>query len=215
MQESALDIYNAALSAVHAKGRLATLTDNKKERYECETWYDLVIRTVQESAYWPSSKATSLLEDQVVLTNRHFAYSYTLPFDHLRPRYLMSYYPFELMFDLDTQQTLLYTDDPTPYLVYSFLQEEVTQWLPGQIMATIYGLAGHIAGPITGRGELIQKNFNLANQFLTDAQAAYINSEQLTIDFVPDTLKARGYAGPDQRANYYYPFGGLFGVVNA
>jgi hypothetical protein len=215
MQQSALDIYNAALSAVHAKGRLSSLTDNKKERIECDVWYDIVLRTVQESAFWSCCKVSATLLGRYETRVSHFAYSYELPANCLRPRYLMTYYPFELAYDENYNVVRLFTDDPNAQLVYTQLQETVTLWTPGHIMATIYGLAGHISGPLTGRGELIQKNFRLANDLLVEAQAASINSEQLNIDFVPDTIKARGYSGPDQRANFYYPFGGLFGVPNA
>lgn len=210
MQQTALDIWNTALSAVHAKGRLASLDANKPERYECELWYDVVVRSVQEAAFWPSAKATEALIGQLPETNRAFAYSYMLPLDCLRPRYLMSYMPFELQLGQSFGEVRLFTDDAAPHLTYSILQEDVTLWSSQQIMATVYALAGHIAGPLTGRGELIQKNINLANSLLIDAQAASINSEQMHVEFVPDVLKARGYTGPDQRSNYYYPFGGLF-----
>lgn len=210
MQQTALDIWNTALSAVHAKSRLSSLDANKPERYECELWYDVVMRSVQEAAFWPCCKATEALLPRTPVTNRTFAYSYSLPLECLRPRYLMSYMPFELQLGNSLGEVQLFTDDPAPQLVYSIKQEDVRLWSPSQILATVYGLAGHIAGPLTGRGELIQKNINLANSLLIDAQAASINSEQLDISFVPDTLKARGYTGPEQRSNYYYPFGGLF-----
>lgn len=215
MQSSALDIWNTALSAVHAKGRLATITDNKPERYQCETWYDLVVRVVQEAAFWPSSKGIFTLEDQqkiteTSLTRGHFNYSYELPDSYLRPRHLMSYMPFEIAYGDDVGDVRLFTNDATPRLVYTFLQEDVTLWTPGQILATVYGLAAHIAGPITGRGELIQKNYNLANQYLIDAQATSINQEDFSLDWVPEPLKARGYGGPDVTSKFLYPFGGLF-----
>jgi hypothetical protein len=215
MQQTALDIWNTALSAVHAKGRLASLTANKPERYECELWYDVIVRSVQEAAFWPCCKATEALTGQISVTNRAFAYSYSLPYDCLRPRYLMSFMPFDLQLGQSFGEVQLFTDDAEPHLVYSIRQDDVTLWSPSQIMASAYGLAGHIAGPLTGRGELIQKNINLANSLLIDAQAASINSDQMHVEFVPDTLKARGYSGPDQRSNFYYPFGGLFSGGNS
>jgi hypothetical protein len=215
MQSSALDMYNMALSACHAKGRLTALTDNKKERFECDIWYDVVVRTVQEAAFWPGSKQTKLLTDKVTLTEDstdqvHFIYSYALPDEYLRPRYLMSYMPFELVYEDALGEIRLHTNDPEARLVLSILQEDVAFWTPGQIMATGYGLAGHVAGPLTGRGELIQKNFNLANTALLNAQAASIDYEDFSLDWVPTTLKARGYSGPEMTAKYIYPFGGLF-----
>lgn len=222
MQKSALDIYNAALSACHAKGRLTSLTDNKRERVECDTWYDIVVRVVQEASFWPSSRQSETLQDQeervsTTLNNPlpDFQYTYQLPYDYLRPRYLASYMPFQLAFDVSKGCVRLHTSDPTPVLIFSALQEDVETWTSTQTMATIYGLAAHISGPITGRGELMQKNYNLANELLVQAQASAINSEDFRVEWVPEVIKARGYSGPEQTSKYYYPFGGLFGSANA
>ena len=175
---------------------------------------------VQEAAYFPSSRMAEALTGQEKDTTTdtadplpEFAYSYTLPEDLLRPRYLASYLPFQLAYDWQKGENRLHTNDANPVLIFSALQPDVTVWTRSQVMATIYGLAGHIAGPISGRGELIQKNFNLADKFLMDAQAASINGEDFQVEHVPDVIKARGYTGPDNSSRFFYPFGGTFGSL--
>lgn len=214
MVETALDIWNLALSACHAKGRLVTEQDNKKEAVECARWYPLVIQTVQEATFWPTSKQVEFLKDRIDVSGAEtapsFIYSYRLPFKYLRPRYLASYLPFELVYEWQRGETRLHTNDPEAKLIYTAEQDNVRVWMPGQKMATVYGLAGHIAGPLTGRGELIQKNFQLANSYLQDAQAVALNSEDFSINAIPEPILARGYATPGQTTRYFYPFGGMF-----
>lgn len=215
---SALDVYNAALSAIHAKGRLSSLAENSREREECDIWYDLVLRVVQEAAFWPSSKKVVYLPLVSERGNAAwtvadplpgYKYSYALPSDCLRPWHLIDYSRFALSFDSTEDGVLLHTNTEKAVLSYAFLQTNVLHWTPQQLMATIYGLAGHVAGPITGRGELVQKNFNLANTILIDAQAAAANSDDDRIDNVPEVLLARGYAYPGT-SRYFYPHGSLF-----
>lgn len=220
---TALDVYNAALQACHAKGRLSSLSENKKERYVCDQWYNLTLQTVQEAVHWPSCKATSVLAGKVTRDfsddwvntdpEPQFKYSYNLPANCLRPRYLTNYDRFSLGLDDDFDAMKLSTNTDDAVLVYTVLQENVSLWSPGQLQATIYGLAMHIAGPITGRGELINKNMNLANGFLADAQASVLNSFDIRTDYIPDVLQARGYTGPDMNARYLYPFGSFFSAA--
>jgi len=220
---SALNIYNLALSAVNARGRLSSLTDNKRERHECDTWYDLTVKTVQEAAHWPCCKTTSVLEGQVERDwnsswtegdpDAEYKYSYELPPDCLRPRHLINYQSFSLSFDLKSGLVKLNTNVDDAVLVYSILQEDITLWSPNQIQATAHGLASFIAGPITGRGELVQKNVTLANQFLVDAQAYTDNSQEEQVEYIPPEFLARGYSGPTTRTRYIYPFGSLFGAA--
>jgi len=221
MVSTVLDIYNAALSACHAKGRVSSLTENSREREECDIWYDLVLETVQEAAWWPSSKATERL---ALLTTRdtnaawvatdplpQYNYKYSLPTGYLRAWHLTDFTQFELGYDATREKTVLHSNTPNASLTYARKQELVGTWTPGQRNATIYGLAGHIAGALTGRGEIVQKNFNLANQLLADAQAASMPVGQQQLQFIPSVLQGRGYSDfSHTEVRYYYPMGGLF-----
>lgn len=217
---SALDIYNTALSAVHAKGRLSSIEENSREREECDIWYDIVLRTVQEAAFWPSSRQVSYL---ALLAERNtsadwvetdpmpeYRFKYALPAACLRPWYLTDFSRFSLSFDASINAITLSTNVENAALVYARKQELITLWSPGQILATVYGLAGHIGGPITGRGEIVQKNFNLANQILLDAQMAVANSEFQQLESIPEVIMARGFAGGRNSPRFYYPYGAVF-----
>lgn len=217
---STLDVYNAALSAVHAKGRLSALDENSREREECDIWFDIVLRTVQEAAFWPSSRQLSYLalskernaQADWLETDPmpQYRFKYALPTDCLRPWHLTNYDRFALAFDSANESVMLHTNTEKAVLVYARKQVLVTLWTPGQIMATVYGLAGHIAGPITGRGEIVQKNFNLANGLLTEAQTAAANSEESQLQSIPQTILARGFAGGLNTPRYFYPHGSAF-----
>lgn len=221
---SALDIYNAALSAVHGKGRLSSLTEASREREECDIWYDITLRVVQEAAFWPSSRKAVYL---ALVDERNFSsdwvdtnplpeykYKYTLPADCLRPWHLTSFERFSLSHDAVNKTVVLNTNTPNAALIYGAKQTLVGLWTSEQTMATIYGLAGHIAGSLTGRGELVQKNFQLANQYLQDAQASAANSEDQLVNSVPPTLIARGYTGAVNSPQYFYPYGNFFGAAS-
>src|SRR6056297_3535544 len=105
---SALDIYNTALSAVHAKGRLSSLDENSREREECDIWYDTVVRTVQEAAFWSSSRQLDYLPlakernpqaDWLVTDPMpQYRFKYSLPQDCLRPWHLTNYDRFSLAY---------------------------------------------------------------------------------------------------------------------
>lgn len=220
---SALDIYNAALSAVHAKGRLSSLSENSREREECDIWYDIVLGTVQEAAFWPSSRQLAYLplskerNDQADWLETdpmpQYRFKYSLPQDCLRPWHLVNYDRFALAFDAASESVMLHTNTERAVLVYARKQTIVTLWSRGQTMATIYGLAGHIAGPITGRGEIVQKNFNLANQFLIDAQTSAANSEESQLQSIPQVLLARGFGGGLNTPRFFYPHGATFNTA--
>ncbi|NNY17309.1 MULTISPECIES: hypothetical protein [unclassified Roseobacter] len=219
---SALDVYNLALSAVHARGRLTALTDNKRERFECDRWYEMVFKVTQEASFWPSNKTITKLTDKKTRNFQNdwqegdpdpqFKYSYELPYNYLRARYLTNYDRFTLTFDQFTQSIRLNTNTDDAVLVYTMSQDDLTVWEPDLVQATVYGLAGHIAGPITGRGELIQKNINLANEFLQKAQTA-VDDDHIPVEHIPPEFIARGYGGDTTSHRFIYPYGSFFSAA--
>jgi hypothetical protein len=223
MVTSVLDVYNAALSACHAKGRLTSLTENTRERFECDVWYSSVVKTVQEASFWPSSQSIEYLTLGVerdftadwVETDPapEYKYKYNLPTDFLRARYITTYARFDLFYDEAEDAVMLHTNQESAALVYSRLNENPAQWTPSQQQATIYGLAAHIAGPVSGRGELVQKNVQLANQILMQAQATVINGMNRKVQSLPPGIAARGFDDVAySQYRYFYPFGGVFAL---
>lgn len=220
MTSSTLDVYNQALSACHAKGRLATVSDNTRERQELDIWYDNVVSTVQEAAYWPGSKVLAALtladtRDFSVDWNDEdpapeFKYKYELPANCLRPWHLTNYDRFALHFDVTNDATYLSTNTKDAVLVYALKQLDVTKWTQSQITATVYALAAHVGGPLTGNYSLIRKNTDLANNILMDAQVAANHGEDQMLNALPSSLVARGYSGLVDSPRFLYPHGSIF-----
>lgn len=219
MTETPLGIYNAAIVAAEGKGRLSSLTQNSKEREACDTWYQLVLQTVQEAAYFPSSKVAKRLTLETERTtsaawtsgdpHNPYLYKYGLPNDYLRAWHLMDYSPFELLYDEDTGAVKLNTNSPSAILVYARKNELPAQWTPAQRQATIYGLAAHIVPDISKRSSVRDRNIQLANDLLMQAQATSANSDGFMQEAVPPDLLARGVIAA-LPVKYYYPHGSLF-----
>lgn len=223
MTSSVLDIYNNALSAVHAKGAVTSITENSREQEVCSRWYELVRNVVQEAAYWPCCQATSRLAVKDTRGNTswvdgnpppQFLYSFHLPQDFLRARYLPGYQPFVIEYDFVTNERLLSTNVKNAVLVYTRSNDHVEQWTPGQQMATIYGLAAHIAGPLTGNNQLKAFNTRLANDILIQAQSNAANGQEFQIDVMPSVFSARGAAGFTAETRFFYPLGNVFSGAN-
>lgn len=223
MTSSVLDVYNAALSAATAKGRLSSLSENSKEREECERWYDLTIKTVQEAAYWPGSEVLARLplmrQRDANLTweaadpRPQYMFKYALPPNYLRAWYLTDYSRFAVHFDVGSDTNVISANSKDAILVYARLQRNVNSWTSTQTLATIYGLAGHISGGLTGKEQLVKRNFELANNILMDAQAAAANSQdQLNAESIPPQIYARtGGSAVQSSTRFIYPVGALFG----
>lgn len=224
MTTTVLGIYNAALSAVRGKGRLSSLSDQSREREECDIWYPLVRNRVQEAAFWPSSRRTArlaLLEERDFSVawasgdpEAQFKYVYALPEDYLRAWHLINFEQFSISFDPTRTRNVLSTNVNGAVLIYAAVQDNPVFWSPGQQQATIYALAASIAGPISGQNSLQEINYNLADQMIQRARADTQMSINLPVETLPPALAARGYTDyPHTR--YYYPYGALFGEAVA
>jgi len=219
MASSVLDIYNAALSAARAKGRLASLTDRSRGREECDIWYPIVRKQVQEGAFWPACRQSARLS---LVANRtatadwveadpepQYLYTYALPANYLRAWHLASYARFNIGFRPETDENVLYTNQKDPVLLYAAEAENPVHWNASLVSAIIHALAASIVGPMSGDLRLQQTQFNLANDILIQAQTEAANSIQPHLEHVPETLRDRGYSDT-QDSIFLYPFGSLF-----
>ena len=217
MTSTVLDIWNAALLAVNGRGQLSSLTEASRERELCARFYDLTVQTVQEAANWPASRSLerlALVSTQAALwvpglPPPEYTYAYALPSGYLRAWYMSDYSEFIIGYDAITATTQVYSNTPEAILTYSRLQPVVQLWTPGQQQATIYGLAGHIAGALTGKPSLIQASFQKANRFLEEAQASAV-SQFSHFESVPDWIAARNGQSAPALAHFTYPFGAFF-----
>lgn len=228
MSATVLSVYNAAISAAGGKGRLSSTQTRSKERDACDIWYEITRNAVHAGAYWPAVKTTQRLslhktrDFNTAWQNTDplapYKYSYTLPNNYLRAWYLHDYGRFELAYDQIEQKTLLHTSTPLAVLTYAWAHPTPAQWEPQQLQALIWALAAHIVPDVSGKAGLMERNMQLANDMLLEAQSAASTQQNHMIEVVPPTLQARGGyidIGPNQQ--FYYPHGSLFsagGSVN-
>lgn len=223
MTTSALDICNKALSAASAEGQISALNEASLEAEICRQWYDLVVGTVQQASYWPGSRVVEYLpllstRDSSAAWERsdpdpEYTYKYGLPDAYLRAWYMSDYSRFSIGFDASTGVRVINSNSANAILVYARKQTDVNMWLEEQKMATIYGLAGHIGQQLTGKTSTVNRNFQLANSILLQAQAsAADSSDDDNLDYVPSVIAARGYSKGSGARPYFYPHGPVFNV---
>ena len=220
MASTVLDIYNAAISAAHGKGRLSSLTDNTVEREECDIWYPIVRDTVQEAAHWDTCRETERL---TLIKKRdaslswaagdpesQYIYSYALPINYLRAWNLTDFQHFTISFDAAKNKNILNTNFKNAVLIYGGLRDNPAFWSAGMTTATIHALASFVAV----RDRVQQLELELANNILFSAQAVNANNANFTPETIPPALIARGYSEA-QETRFYYPYGQTFAAATA
>lgn len=215
---SEIGVYNLALNAVGETANASSPTENSRRAEVCRLWYDLVRDQVFEAAPWPEATKLRRLalaqerdEDtwQTGDPQPGYTYAFTLPADCLRPQYLTNYAPFELLTEDGVKQ--LHCNTVDPILRYTTTQLDVALWSNNLLMAIVYGLAAHIAQPLTGKTSMTSMLFQRANEFILAARVSSANQPMQLQDAVPDWLLARGYAFPATQ-QFFYPAGSLLHV---
>lgn len=223
MTKDVTNIYNLALSLCQHKARVSSPTESSREADVCSLWYSITRDTVLRAAYWPSTgvyRRLSLLATWDGTTDwdqddpsPDWTYAYSVPSDMIRPRHLTTYGRFKIDWYRPTGSDpvrAIMTDLEDAVLHYTFRQTTPAEWDDALYMAVVYGLAGHIAMPLTGKTTLANRNFELANVNIREAQAAVANSEEVQVDTTPEWIQARGYGDNGMLTRYYYPFGPAF-----
>lgn len=215
-----LEIWNSALAAAEARGRVSSLTEASPEQEVCSQFYSMVVKAVQEAAWWPSSKALSRLpliseagtSWQDGKPEPGYAYAYGNPPDMLRPWHMTDWSPFSLSFSPALGAQVISSNLPEAVLVYARLNETPEFWTPSQTQATIYTLASHISGPLSGRQALVQRNIILAQNILEAEQAVVANMVEPDPRPAVPWFQARGLSSGMAPARYFYPFGAVLSV---
>lgn len=223
MTKDVTNIYNLALSLCQHKSRVSAPTEASREAEICTLWYSITRDVVLRAAYWPSTgvyRRLALLAEWDGTTDwdqddpsPDWTFAYSIPSDMLRPRYLTTYNRFRMDFYRPTSGSpvrAIMTDLEDAILHYTFKQTTPAEWDDTLYMTVAYGLAGNIALPLTGKTTLADRNFQLANNNIRDAQAAVANSEEVQVDTMPEWIQARGYGDSGNLIRYYYPFGPAF-----
>jgi hypothetical protein len=211
-------VYNLALNAVGETANVSSPTENSRRAEVCRLWYDLVRDQVLEAAPWPEATKLRRLtlaqardEDDWETGDPQpgYAYAFALPADCLRPQYLTDYAQFELMTETGVRQ--LHSNSVQPMLRYTFMQENVALWSNNLLMAIVYGLAAHIAQPLSGKTSLTATLVQRANDFVLAARVSSANTPMQMQEAIPDWLAGRGYAFPASQ-QFFYPTGSLLHV---
>lgn len=214
-----LAVWNQALSAARARGRVQSLAENSPEQEVCEQWYETVARTVQAAAWWGSCRTTARLAQLSESDETGWAagrpepgygYSFALPTNYLHAWYLSDFSRFAISYDSTRSRRVISTNAPAPIFTYARFNNDPDQWDQGQLMATIYALAAHISPTLSGQQSTVANNFKLANDFLEEARASTAN-EQVddAVQSIAPWISARGY-GSGASTRFFYPLGSLF-----
>lgn len=219
-----LALYNRALGAVNARGRLSSLDDSGPLAEVCREWYPHVRRVVQEAAWWESCQAQVALalvstSSEIDLSRAPiwgFQFAYALPAGYLRPWYLTNHAKFNIGYSPGLSRMILSTNVEDAVLIYAREQTAINFWTPGQINATVYGLAAMIAGQITGKQSIIRRNIELADNALLEARSISANNQNDALNYIPQAIRARtsGLNYQEKPAPFFWPYGPLFGETS-
>lgn len=215
---SEVGVYNLALNAVGETANVSSPTENSRRAEVCRLWYDLVRDQVLEAAPWPEATKLRRLalaqergEDgwETGDPQPGYSYSFALPADCLRPQYLTCYAQFEL--SVEGVVRLLHCNDPEPILRYTRAETNVALWSNNLLMAIVYGLAAHIAQPLSGKTSLTATLVQRANDFILAARVSSANQTMRMHEVIPEWIKGRSYYHMETQ-QFFYPTGSLFSV---
>lgn len=219
MPYTKLDLWNQALGHLGVTTQVDDEDEVSTEAELCARYYDGVQDLVLRAAPWASAIAFSRLAnfatrdfgDDWVDTDPppNWAYAFSLPSDHLRPRYIAeTYEPFELSYVGTTP--VIACDNDIPILAYTKRQTNIAQWDIDLFTAVTYALAGRLAPGITGNTADLNNMFTLANEIVLIARANNANQQGIIPDTLPEWLTLRGQgitSAPGAR--FIYPHGGF------
>ena len=211
--ETELDLWNRALSAIQSRARLTSPTENTPEREECERWWDSARTTALRAVWWPEARAfarllpVSLLPDPTTM----FSYSFYLPPDYLQGRHLETFLRYELYRSSTHKRVLLRAQSPDNLLYYTADNKDVHTWSPQLRDAVALGLAGMIARPLTGKGNLKADLFNEANLILAQ-NGAQVANEAAHADSREGDYSSWHLArmGTSETLRYFQPVGPIY-----
>ena len=215
MATTLLTVWNQALSALGSTERVDDPAESTVAAQQCTIWYETVRDAIFKAAPWPELKAFSRL---AVLATREndedwiatdpmpgYNYAFGLPSDMIRPRFISTYEKFELGL-VGTTRALMGNSE-TPILCYTKRVTDPSQWDVDLLGAVAFGLAAHIAKPVTGSDSNLSNMFTLADEKIRSARANNANMESTgqMNEPIPDWLAARGTNLSMPSSRYLYP----------
>ena len=214
MPADAVTIYNMALTSLGYGVTLTSTNEIDRGAELCNIWYETVRDGILKAAPWPEATAYSRL---ALITERDddepwvetdpppgWLYAYGVPSDYLWPRYMSDYQRFIVTMRGNTR--IIATNQETPILIYTRRLEAVHLWNPDLVNTVAHGLAAHIAKALTGKDSDVVRAYQLANEKIIATRAAASNeTEQPSLEWTPEWIAARGYAGAGPSHKYIYP----------
>lgn len=219
---SEVQVYNLALNAIGERSEISLPTERSRPAEVCRLWYTVVRDQVLASAPWPEATKIENLallsevddEDGWVDTQPRPGYNFTyvLPSDALRPRYLTDFSSF-LITHYGEGSRALHTNTEAAALAYTSRLTNISLWDAGLQMAIVYALAANICMPLSGKPSRAKSLIDKANELILNARADAANASNEVHDSLPDWITARGYRGTTP-TRYYYPQGGLLAYAS-
>lgn len=207
-----VDIYNRALSACGVEIGVTEPEENSREAALCRLWYTTVRNNVLASAPWPSVRKCARLARIATRDpsgiwlpgdpSPKYLYAYAPPSDMLHPYYLDTFGRFD--YGIVGANRALSCNEPAPLLYYNARMEDTSLWEEGLTLAVIHTLATYLTTPLTGRGQLLEQNIQLAFMQIDAAQTSAANAMHEEHEVLPEWLQVRGY-GNSGSERFFYP----------
>lgn len=220
MSSDILSVWNAALGDAQISARVEDIDENSVQAQTIRTYYDIVRKTACVASFWPSSgtenRLTRIAERDFASAwqpsdpSTEYQYSYVLPADCLRPRYLTSFAPFRISMKTDKVTQILSTNEELPILQFSFDQVLPALWDMDLYEAITVALAARISGPLNSERANSEQLLSHANGLILKAREMLNLYSEENYDWNADWIQARGYAGSRVSPRYIAPFGALF-----
>lgn len=213
MATDEVTIYNMALSALGTSSSVASTSESSREAEQCNIWYEPVRDQLFRAAPWP--RLTGLKRLALVKERDHeedwvtgdpdprWIYAHGIPTDFIRPRHYSNFAQFEESMIGDVP--VLVSNEELPILYYTRKITRVDLWDADLVQAVAFGLAAHIAKPLTGKDNDLRNMFELAQEKVLTARVNAANAQRETIESTPEWISARGYSGAGPQAKYIYP----------
>lgn len=208
-------IFNMALSVAGARNSVQSWEEDSLEAEKGRIWYDQVRRQVLAAGSWSGAKRTARLalvaeypSDGTWTSGSPepgWQYSYALPSDFIRPRYLYDYSRFSLAMRTSEQRVLM-SNASSPLLIYTADLDNPETWEEYLTMAIIHALGAYLANALSGKSSKVQFCEAKANEIILQSRVISANEDYIPQEVMPDWIAARGY-GNEQIARYIYPFG--------
>lgn len=222
MANTKLDVFNIAMYHVGTREDIADVNEESREAEVCRLLYPRVVEQVLQAAYWTSAKGHARLavlaerDDTVAWTATDpepgFRFAYAVPADFIYPRFLTSYERFS--FGILGSAKALFANTEDAILQYTMNQDNVALWDPQLFTAMTWALAAYAGMSLHGKAQRAQFAAQQANSTIMEARVSNANSENNTIDSIPEWISARGFAGSVPDTRYFYPFGPTINVAS-